>query len=59
MTLLQAAHGVTPAKRCHDMTTVYQQHGTWADLFGEPQRLREQVPFVVVAELLALENGGC
>ena len=25
MTLLQAAHGVTPAKRCHYMTTVFQR----------------------------------
>ena len=32
------------------------QYGTRADLFGEPQRVREQVPFVVLAELLARDG---
>jgi hypothetical protein len=35
---------------------VFQQYSTRADLLGEPQSLREQVPLVAVAELLASDG---
>src|SRR6266566_8818269 len=45
---------VEPASR--KSPHVFKQHSAWPDLLDEPQRLREQVPFVVTAQLLARDG---
>jgi hypothetical protein len=41
---------VEPA--CGKTPHILQQHGARADLFDEPERLREQIPLVILAKLL-------